>query len=406
MRHLPGEGGAICLRRDEHAATRQYPRRVRTRAREATAWARTHRFDIVVSLALFGMAATAILTTEDFVGPAWVNLVGYGLAATALVWRRTHPLLALLGVWVAIDLVGVLVGSSRSVASGLMVAVAVFTAVRAREPLAAVLVIAISGGVIRDLTDELTVPPDLLFNPMLVAIATGAGLVARQLQDGRRAVAERNEALAAREAALAEAVVAEERLRIARELHDIVAHSLSVMVLQAGAAQQVLPSDRAQADDLLTSIRETGTTAIEEMRSVLSVVESPPEPRSPLPTLDDLDGLIERAQQAGLDIEARIGDLPASLPASLQLSAYRVVQEAVTNTMKHAEATRIEVDVRISTGSLVVEVVDDGIGARDGSAAPHGLTGLAERVSAFGGQFAAGACEGGWRVRAAFPVAL
>jgi signal transduction histidine kinase len=285
-----------------------------------------------------------------------------------------------------------------------MEGVAVYSAVRARESLTLTAAIAIGGGLLRDLTDPLTVPPDLLFNPTLVGLAVAVGLVVRQIEDGRRAVASAEEATAAREAALAEAVIAEERLRIARELHDIVAHSLSVIVLQAGAAERSL-EDAEKTAELLSSIRTTGTGAIEEMRSVLSVIESPEDGRAPLPTLADLGQLVERTRDAGLEVRLAVGDVTHALPTSLQLSAYRVVQESLANTLKHASATTATVTVNRSGDTLSVEVADDGRGGTHGTNPHHGLTGLAQRVAAFDGRFEAGPVDtGGWTVRAEFPV--
>lgn len=362
--------------------------------------------DVATAVGLLGLATYEILVGEDFVGPAAANLLAYGIAAGSLLWRRSAPLAVLLVIWLSLDLLGVAVGSSRSISAGLIEAVAVYSAVRAREPLRLILLIAIGGGLVRDLTDPLTVPPDLLFNPLVVALAIGVALVVRQLDEGRRAVASARAATVAREAALAEAVVAEERLRIARELHDIVAHSLSVMVLQAGAAERTLARDPGRTEALLESIRTTGTGAIEEMRTVLSVVESPEVGLAPLPTLSDLGPLVERTRDAGLEVCLEVAAVPHALPMSLELSAYRVVQEALANTLKHASATCATVLVDGSGSALVVEVSDDGVGDGNGTNPRHGLAGLAERVAAFGGDFTAGPrTSGGWRVRAEFPVA-
>jgi len=201
---------------------------------------------------------------------------------------------------------------------------------------------------------------------------------------------------------------AEEQARISRELHDVIAHNVSVMTVQAAAARDVFDSDPSRAREALGSIESTGRAALTELRRLLSAVRdgSPPE-LAPQPGLDALDELVSRVRRSGLDVELRVeGDRPA-LPAALDLSAYRIVQEALTNTLKHASASRAWVDVRFGDSTIDVTVRDDGIGSTpNGGASGRGLVGMRERVELFGGHLDAGPrAGGGYSVSARLPLA-
>jgi signal transduction histidine kinase len=233
---------------------------------------------------------------------------------------------------------------------------------------------------------------------------------------------QRNQLEAEREQ-LAREAVAMERARIARELHDVVAHHVSVMVIQAGAAQATLPPESAAAQSL-EAIRQTGREALAEMRRLLGLLRSDaaidaadapaPDgdvPRSPQPVLADLEALAERTREAGLVVELDCGR-PTRLPAGVDLSAYRVIQEALTNTLRHAGVgAHVHVCLDYEPSELVVEIADDGRGRRrvPVDRAPnevgHGLVGMRERVALFGGRLEASPRpEGGFRVLARFPI--
>ena len=206
-----------------------------------------------------------------------------------------------------------------------------------------------------------------------------------------------------------------ERVRIARELHDVVAHHVSVMGVQAGAGRMVLDSDPAQARAALTGIEAAARAALDEMHRLLGVLRDPDAvpaagtpPEQPPPGLDALPEILDAARRAGLRTDfAEVGD-PAPLPESVGLSAYRIVQEAVTNTLRHAAATRVDVRVRHLPGALEVEVVDDGRAAPAGDGtrrAGLGLAGMRERVALHDGELEVGPRPtGGYRVRARFPL--
>jgi signal transduction histidine kinase len=220
---------------------------------------------------------------------------------------------------------------------------------------------------------------------------------------------------------LARRAVAEERARIARELHDVVAHHVSVMVIQAGAAEATLPPGAEAVAPSLEAIRQTGREALAEMRRMLGLLRAEgaleagaaagDSELAPQPGLDDVDALVARMREAGLVVELEPGT-PRRLPPGVGLSAYRVVQEALTNTLRHAGAgARVRVCLDYEPDALVVEVADDGRGRRTPTheRAPHdvghGLVGMRERVALFGGTLEAGPRDGGgFRVRARFPI--
>jgi len=236
-----------------------------------------------------------------------------------------------------------------------------------------------------------------------LAIAAGLYLAARRayiasLQD-RAGQLEREQRL------LTEHAVAAERVRIARELHDVVAHGVSLMVVQAQALGAL---DGAERDLAGTRIASLGREALTEMHRMLGVLrpQSDEAPElAPAPGIRDVPGLIERARGTGLQVELAVEGAPRALPAGVDLSAYRIVQEALTNVIKHARARRTDVRVRYALDALELSVVDDGDGDGSGEGPGHGLVGMRERVALFGGTLEAGAAgERGYAVRAVLPL--
>jgi len=215
-------------------------------------------------------------------------------------------------------------------------------------------------------------------------------------------------ALAARSAALerqAEQAVAAERARIARELHDIVAHHLSVVVLQAAGAR----ASGRPADGALQKIERSGREALTEMRRLLAVLREPrDEPgRYPQPGVGQLPALAESVRAAGLTVDLVVDSDHGALPAAVDVSAYRIVQEALTNVLKHAGPAHAEVAVGCADGAVTIEVTDDGAGipASGAETGGQGLTGMRERVAIFGGELRAGPRPGGgYAVRARLPL--
>jgi signal transduction histidine kinase len=204
--------------------------------------------------------------------------------------------------------------------------------------------------------------------------------------------------------------VSDERLRIARELHDVVAHNISLINLQAGVALHLIDEQPEQARTALASIKDASKEALVELRSVLGVLRQVDEdaPRDPAPGLGRLPDLVTQANAAGLRVQVTEEGTPRPLPRGLDLAAFRIVQEALTNVSRHAGNATAEVRVAYAADRLDVEVVDDGLGAS--AAGPtlgsgNGLTGMRERAEAVGGRFEAGPRPGfGWRVRAELPL--
>ena len=203
------------------------------------------------------------------------------------------------------------------------------------------------------------------------------------------------------------ALVAEERARIARELHDVVAHSVSVMVVQAQAGPRLV-SDPEQTATTFESIEASGREALVELRRLLGILRTEDKQLAigPQPGLVSLGGLVEQMREAGLPVELRIEGDPVALPPGIDLSAYRIVQEALTNTLKHAGRTDVKVVVRYSASAVELEILDDGLGAPANiNGAGHGLIGMRERTGLYGGTLEAGPRpSGGYEVRAYLPL--
>ena len=243
-----------------------------------------------------------------------------------------------------------------------------------------------------------------------VVIFTGAGIFGYTVRERR----ERYEAevVSAQERAARSA--SEERLRITRELHDIIGHAMSVMVVQAGVAERLLDTDPERARSAVAEIGATGRRSMTEMRQVLDTLregddDARPLPREPLPTLAEVPDLVAHVRSSGLQVSVRQDRGSAAQPAlpdGLQLAAYRVLQEALTNCLAHAAATRAWVEVHRSDDELVVVVTDDGRGVSTTSTrSGQGLAGMRERVALYGGELTTGPRpEGGFRVEARFPL--
>ncbi len=236
----------------------------------------------------------------------------------------------------------------------------------------------------------------LIFIPLEFTIAWVGGFALRERVEQAEA-AEVRASLAERERnAAARIAVAEERVRIARELHDIVAHAVSVMVLQVGAVRHKLPDALAEDSDALRGVEQVGRTALAEMRGLLAAMRRDGEEAEliPQPGLDGLDALLEEIGRAGLPVQLHVDGEPAALPRGIDLSAYRIVQEGLTNALKHARASNAEVTVRYRPDELQIEVRDNGEGSSTSNGLGHGLVGVRERVKIYGGQMSAGSANG------------
>jgi signal transduction histidine kinase len=236
----------------------------------------------------------------------------------------------------------------------------------------------------------------------MIAWLTGRGLRTRtRLTEELHEAAVRAQEAREHEAAHA---AAEERRRIAREMHDVVAHSVSVMVVQAGGARRILERDPERAVEAAARIEEVGRAALAEMRRLLGVMHHADE-RAPQPTMRQLDALVERTRAAGLPVSLTVEGEPRSLPAGKDLAAYRVVQEALTNAIKHAGRAPTEVTVRWEPAHLELEIVDTGTHTANGHGGGHGLVGMEERVRLYDGELHTGRrAGGGFEVIARLPL--
>ncbi|HEU4451010.1 MAG TPA: sensor histidine kinase [Gaiellaceae bacterium] len=261
----------------------------------------------------------------------------------------------------------------------------------------------------------------LVFVPLRFVVSWVAGYALRErsqraeaaemratLAEREREAAEMRATLAEREReAAARIAVAEERARIARELHDIVAHAVSVMVLQVGAVRHKLPQALDEDKEALGRVEHAGRTALAEMRRLLGAMRRDGDglDLAPQPGLDGLDTLVDDVGHAGLPVRLHVDGDPFPLPRAIDLSAYRIVQEGLTNALKHARATRADVTVRYRPDELGVEVLDDGAGTATSDGLGHGLVGIRERVKIYGGEMNAGAApEGGFVLSARLPL--
>jgi len=196
--------------------------------------------------------------------------------------------------------------------------------------------------------------------------------------------------------------IVDERIRIARELHDVIGHTVNAMLVQAGAGRMVLDTDPDRAREMLASVERTGREALAELDRVLGVLRADDEGQ---PGLDDLDRVIRPLADAGMAVRVRIEPAARDLPRSLELSAYRIVQEALTNALRHGRAGSADVDIRVARGALLVEVHDDGRGPAPGYQPGRGLLGVAERVEVFGGSVTHGrGPSSGFLLRAELPM--
>ncbi len=246
----------------------------------------------------------------------------------------------------------------------------------------------------------------LVFVPLEFVISGVAGFALRERAvqaeeaETRAAQAERERDTAARIA------VAEERTRIARELHDIVAHAVSVMVLQVGAVRHKLPAALPADREVLRGVEQVGRAALAEMRHLLDAMREDGERAElgPQPGLDRLDALLQDVARAGLPVRLHVGGDRFELPRGIDISAYRIVQEGLTNALKHAQATQAEVALEYAADQLRIEVSDNGHGAVPGHGQGHGLIGIHERVKLYQGEMSTATAGGGFTLTARLPL--
>jgi signal transduction histidine kinase len=379
-----------------------------------SAWA----FDSALALAAAGISTTMFISNPIARGqPRGTLVVGYGLVllhTLPLAARRRFPLPVLVTsvasglAFAVLDLPPDILGIA------ILVAVYSMAAYGSRWVALAGLALAEVGLAAVQLTPGRTGVNTLVGNLGVVAAAWLLGRFAHNYRAYAARLEERTVELEQAREELARRAVADERLRLARELHDVVAHAMSVIAVQSGVGAHVASTRPKEAVKALAAIEATSRSALEELRRLLGVLRQDSEPQgdlTPVPGLGDLDGLLVEVGKAGLGVRLRVEGTPSPLPAGVDLSAYRIVQEALTNVVKHAGPARAQVVVGYRRQDVTVEVTDDGRGTvtsvSDGRAGTgHGLIGMRERVAAFGGDLEVGPRPGGgFRVAARLPLA-
>jgi signal transduction histidine kinase len=362
---------------------------------------------VALALSLPALAHAAIVGNK----PVAIGLATLPLGTVPLLWRRSHPgpVLAVLAVAFAVpailgnaepNSVGLLFGVGSAARYGdrrvrlvagtaalgaLLVAFGIVLATGQAHTLGRLAITAFGSGVAWVLGDRARTR-----QAYLAQLEERAARLEREREDHARRAADA------------------ERNRIARELHDVVAHNVSVIAVQAGAARLTSRDSPAQATETLGVIERTARATLAELRALLGMLRRADEEglgREPQPTLAQLDALVARAREAGLRIEVRVEGSLAALPATVDLSAYRIVQEALTNVMKHAPGARVHLLVRRTDWAVDLVVVDDGPGPTPSPSRGQGLIGMRERASLVGGNLTAGpALGGGFRVEARLPL--
>jgi signal transduction histidine kinase len=376
--------------------------------------ARRHAFAILVLLAMLA-AVVQVTTATGSDAPdlrPWLAALAAVVVLMPLLAYRDHPFAAGAGMW--------LLAAAASFADGRLVVfvssiylaglAAAFLLGNEGEPALARagLAVVVGAAAVVMLNDPGHVARDVVVIPAIFGIAWVAGTAHRNRMaqavaaEERAAHAERERESAARVA------VAEERVRVGRELHDIVAHAVTVMVLHTGAVRHRLRDASPDDAEALQRVEQTGRTALVEMRRMVGAMRQPDEAAelSPTPGLAQLDGLLDEVRSAGLTVALHVDGTPFPLPEGIDLSAYRIVQEGLTNTLKHTGAGRADVRIRYAPSELRIDVHDDGPGSNGGDSLGHGLVGVRERVAMFGGEMEAVNAEGGgFLLRTRLPLA-
>jgi signal transduction histidine kinase len=360
---------------------------------------REYWFEILIALLATEAMVEIVVGSPDSARSLWIALPAIAVLVLPLFARRRFPFAGLAAYWLLAAAIMFLdwrpIPYAVSLAAvGLTVAFLLGNLRDAAKAGVGLVVIVVCMVIlVYKIPDHSTAL--LVFLPLEFAIAWVAGFALRERSEQAEA-AEMRAILAERERdAAARIAVAEERARIARELHDIVAHAVSVMVLQVGAVRHKLPDSEDR--DALNGVERAGRTALAEMRRLLAAMRRQGDEAElgPQPGLDGLGSLLEEIGRAGLPVELHVDGEPVPLPRGIDLSAYRIVQEGLTNALKHAHATRADVSVRYQPHALQLEIRDDGVGTATSDGLGHGLVGIRERVKIYGGEMTAESANGG-----------
>ena len=377
-------------------------------------WLRKYGLDALIAVAALEAALQVAVVNDHERAPTispGFAVGGVLLIVLPLLARRRLPFAAPLAVWLFAASLSFVDGRLVVFPLGVYVAglAAAFLLGTVRNELEGRVGLAVAavGSAIVMSNNPTHSPGDIVLLPVVFSLAWLAGLTQRmrtlqaETAEQRAERAERERDMAARVA------VAEERARIARELHDIVAHAMSVMVLQVGAVRHRLPDELAEDAEALKGVEGTGRGALGEMRRLLGALRRDDEDAelAPQPGLARLEPLLEDVRKAGLHVDLEVDGDPFPLPEGIDVSAYRIVQEGLTNTLKHGHASSARVEIGYEPDELRIDVRDDGDGAASGDGLGHGLIGLRERVKIYGGSMSAAAArDGGFVLSTRLPL--
>ena len=374
----------------------------------------SHGLDALI-VALAVAAAFTTTTRDDTSRPAGAQQVAEVAAVAAMILilllRRRAPLLAPASTWLASAALSfadgrLIVGQAPVSIAGMVAAVLLGNLRDERRARVGLVVVVVSAATVVHNDPGHTVA-NLFFIPVLFSVGWLVGLALHERTEQTEAAEERAARAERERESAARVAVAEERARIARELHDVVAHAMSVMVLQVGAVRHRMPAEQEDLREALKNVEAAGRTALTDMRRLLDAMrrEDDTAELAPQPGMDRIPTLVADVRGAGLDVRLDVQGEEVALPAGLDLSAYRIVQEGLTNALKHARASRAHVAIRYEPDRLELEVVDDGRGPNLTGGSGHGLVGIGERVKIYGGEMTAGpAKDGGFVLRARLPL--
>jgi signal transduction histidine kinase len=356
---------------------------------------RGQAFDMVLACALGALFVAEIFGESGFAGHRPQALAVAGVFTATLAIRRRYPLVTLIAAVVLIEYANVVGPNALGETAAFLFAVVITTYsagayARGRALVIAALIVAAAIPLAAIEPGQSVTASDLGF----FLVFFGGPFVAGQVIRRRR---ERETELKTEGEEKARAAVTDERARIARELHDVIAHAVSVVVLQARGARKLLGPEQQETREALDTIERSASEALTEMRRLLNLLREQDEELAlaPQPTLRRVETLVDRARAAGLPVDLQVDGSLEELPPGIDVSGYRIVQEGLTNALKHAGAAHAIVRIRRDEGSLAIEVSDDGSGTPNGGPGGHGLVGMRERVAVYGGHIEAGPLQTG-----------
>jgi signal transduction histidine kinase len=378
--------------------------------------AREYWFELlIVSLLIAGIAQLLVVDGSPGAPTSslWFSVLALVVLVLPLFARRRFPFAAPAAYWVLAAAITFIDGRLIAVTDSLEVvgfasALLLGYLRDIRKALIGLALVVASMLVIIENIPGSTQTSSVIFITLRFVAAWGAGLALRWRSEQAEAAEVRAVRAEGEREAAARIAVAEERARIARELHDVVAHAVSVMVLQVGAVRHKLPDSLAEDRDALRSVERAGRTALTEMRRLLAAMRREDDEVEfvPQPGLDGLNALLAEVGRAGLPAKLHVDGEPFPLPRGVDLSAYRIVQEGLTNALKHANASDADVTVRYRPDEVEIEVRDNGNGVAKTDGLGHGLVGVRERVKIYGGEMSAGSIpEGGFVLSTRLPIA-